>query len=161
MILFSILLRLCHYHCVHQTYKPLEEVVLKKTATKQQTVEAIFLAYRKNPKNSDTYKICCNHPKIWTKWIYYRVMSPKNADGFANSVDLDQTAPLSSLIWVLTVCPDLSVQKLRIITVSTVAYRLKTSLFVYKLINSKIIFRPRLEMHFLNINEYIGILSVS
>ena len=40
-------------------------------------------------------------------------MCPKCADGMANSVDTDQTAP----IWVCTVCPDLSVRKLRIITV--------------------------------------------
>ena len=25
--------------------------------------------YRKNPKISDTRKICCNHPKIWIKWL--------------------------------------------------------------------------------------------
>ena len=43
-------------------------------------------------------------------------MHPKDAAGIANSVDLDQTA-WSSLIWVCTVCPDLSVIKLRIITV--------------------------------------------
>ena len=42
-------------------------------------------------------------------------MSPNDADGMANSVDPDQTAPL---IWVCTVCPGLSVRKLRIITVS-------------------------------------------
>ena len=51
-------------------------------------------------------------------------MHPKYADRMANSVDPDQTAPLgavwssdcssrSSLIWVYTVCPDLSVRKLR------------------------------------------------
>ena len=27
-------------------------------------------------------------------WLYYRVMSPNDADGMANSVDPDQTAPL-------------------------------------------------------------------
>ena len=42
-------------------------------------------------------------------------MHPKDADGIANSVDPDQTAPL---IQVCTVCPDLSVRKLRIITVN-------------------------------------------
>ena len=26
-------------------------------------------------------------------WLYHRVMSPKDADGMANSVDPDQTAP--------------------------------------------------------------------
>ena len=41
-------------------------------------------------------------------------MSPNDADGMANTVDPDQTAPL---IWVCTVCPGLSVQQLRIITV--------------------------------------------
>ena len=39
-------------------------------------------------------------------------MRPNNADGMPNSVDPEQ-----SLIWVCTVCPGLSVRKLRIITV--------------------------------------------
>ena len=30
-------------------------------------------------------------------WVYNRVMSPKGADGMANSVDPDQTAPLGAL----------------------------------------------------------------
>ena len=45
--------------------------------------------------------------KIWTpekfavitlkfeQWLYHRVMSPKGAEGMANSVDPDQTAPRS------------------------------------------------------------------
>ena len=52
------------------------------------------LNYRKFTKYSDTQKICCNHSKIWTMWLYHRVMSPKDADGMANSVDPDQTAPV-------------------------------------------------------------------
>ena len=45
-------------------------------------------------------------------------MSPKDAGGRANSVDPDQTAPFgSSLIWVCTVCSNLSVPKYRILTV--------------------------------------------
>ena len=44
-------------------------------------------------------------------WLYHRVMGPNNADRMANNVDADQTAPLC------TVCPDLSVRKLRKITV--------------------------------------------
>ena len=44
-------------------------------------------------------------------------MSPKDVDGIANSEDPDQTAPLGAVIWVCTVCPDLSVPKLRIIAV--------------------------------------------
>ena len=72
----------------------------------------------KNPKYS---KNCCNYSKIWSVWLYRRVLSPRYADGMANKVDPDQTAPLEavekSLIWVYTVCPDLSVRKLRIIMV--------------------------------------------
>ena len=54
--------------------------------------------YRKFPKYSDTPKICCKHSKIWTMWLYHRVMSPNDADGMANSVDPDQTAPLGA-VW--------------------------------------------------------------
>ena len=48
--------------------------------------------YRKCPKYSDIQKSCCNHSKIWTMWLYHRVMSPNDADGMANSVDPDQIA---------------------------------------------------------------------
>ena len=44
--------------------------------------------------------------------VSLRVMHPKDAKGIANSVDPDE-----SLIWICTVCPDLSVRKLRNITV--------------------------------------------
>ena len=54
--------------------------------------------YRKFPKYSDTPKNCCNHSKIWTMWVYHRVMSPKDADGMANSADPDQTAPVGA-VW--------------------------------------------------------------
>ena len=53
--------------------------------------------YRKFPKYSDTQNIC-NQSKIWTVWLYRRVMSPNDADGMANSVDPDQTAPLGA-VW--------------------------------------------------------------
>ena len=52
--------------------------------------------------------------RLLSDWANDRVMCPKDAAGIANSVDPDQTA----LVWVGTVCPDLSVRKLRIITVS-------------------------------------------
>ena len=42
-------------------------------------------------------KYCCNHPKILTNWLYSREMSPKDADGIANSEDPDQTAPLEAV----------------------------------------------------------------
>ena len=54
--------------------------------------------YRKFPKYSDTQNICCNHSKMWTMWLCYSVMSPNDADGMANSVDPDQTAPLGA-VW--------------------------------------------------------------
>ena len=79
---------------------------------------AELISYCKFPKYLDTQKICCSYSEIWTMWLYHRVNSPNDADGMANSVDPDQTAPSrSSLIWVCTVCPCLSVRKLRIITV--------------------------------------------
>ena len=77
------------------------------------TIRINLICYRKFPKYSDTQNNCCDHSKIWTMWLYHRVMSPNDADGLANSVDPDQ----SSLIWVCTVCPGISVRKLRIITV--------------------------------------------
>ena len=53
--------------------------------------------YCKNPKNSDTPKICCNYPEILTRLLYDRVMHPKDADRMTNSVDPDQTAPLGAV----------------------------------------------------------------
>ena len=35
---------------------------------------------------------------MWTIWLYHRVLSPKDADGMANSVVPDQTAPLGA-VW--------------------------------------------------------------
>ena len=67
-------------------------------------------------QNFQTPKNCCNYLKIWTMWLYHIVMSPKDADRMANSVDPDQTA--RAIWWVYTVCPDLVVQKLRIIMLS-------------------------------------------
>ena len=54
--------------------------------------------YRKVPRYLDTQKICCNHSKVWTMSLYHRVMSPNDADGMANSVDPEQTAPLGA-VW--------------------------------------------------------------
>ena len=51
----------------------------------------VYRTYRKFSKYLDTQKLCCNHSKIWTIWLYHRVVSPNNADGMANSVDPDQT----------------------------------------------------------------------
>ena len=67
-----------------------------------------------NPKNLDTRKTCCYHPKIWTRWLYHSVMWSKDAEGIANSVDPDQEQSDLGL-HCLPRC--LSVWKLRIITV--------------------------------------------
>ena len=42
--------------------------------------------YCKNPKNSDTQNICCNHPRIWTRWLCHRVMRPNDEDRMASSM---------------------------------------------------------------------------
>ena len=39
--------------------------------------------------------------------FYNEVMCPMDADGMTNSLDPDQTAPRSSLVWVFTVCLDI------------------------------------------------------
>ena len=53
---------------------------------------ATRVKYHKFPKYLDTQKKCCNHSKIWTMWLSHRLMTPKDADGMANSVDPDQPA---------------------------------------------------------------------
>ena len=70
----------------------------KKSTINQRGILCSFTQYRKFPKYSDTQKNCCNHSKIWTKWLYYSVIRPNDADGMANSVDPDQTAPLGA-VW--------------------------------------------------------------
>ena len=52
--------------------------------------------YRKVPKFSDSKKLCCNLPKIQTKRPNIWVFRQKDANGIANSEDLDQTAPLGA-----------------------------------------------------------------
>ena len=47
----------------------------------------------KNCKNLDHGKSGCNHSKIWTRWLFHRVMHPKHADGMTNNVNPDWTAP--------------------------------------------------------------------
>ena len=54
--------------------------------------------YCKNPKNLDTPKKCCNHPKILTTCLYHRIMHLKGVEGMANSVDFYQTA-LLGVVW--------------------------------------------------------------
>ena len=49
---------------------------------------------RKNPKISDTRKFAVLTLKSEQDGFSLRVMHPKDAEGIANSVDPDQTAPL-------------------------------------------------------------------
>ena len=76
----------------------LKSVAMFTRIRRNTMVVTCLLQYRKSPKYSDTQTICCNHSKIWTMWLYHRVMSPNDADGMANSVDPDQTAPLGA-VW--------------------------------------------------------------
>ena len=93
----------------HQTLQVLQQQLQEKhqglseaVTTQSETFRTAWLfwhvVYRNDPKFSDTQKICCNHSKVWTMWLYHRVMSPNDADRMANSVDPDQTAPLGA-VW--------------------------------------------------------------
>ena len=54
-------------------------------------------SYRKNPKISDTRKFAVITLKVDQDGFSLKVMHPKDAEGIANSVDLDQTAPLGAV----------------------------------------------------------------
>ena len=64
-------------------------------------------------------KYTVNNPNIWLIYIFHIEMRPNDADGMANSVDPDQTAPLGAVWSGSTLCLDLSVQKFRNITVQS------------------------------------------
>ena len=52
----------------------------------------------KVPQFSDAKKLCCNLPKIQTKWPNLRILCQNNANGIVNSGDPDQTAPLGAVL---------------------------------------------------------------
>ena len=54
-------------------------------------------SYRKNPKISDTQKFAVITLKVDQDGFSLKVMHPKDAEGIANSVDPDQTAPLGAV----------------------------------------------------------------
>ena len=89
--------------------------------------------YRKTPKNSDTRKNCCNDTKIRTVSFNYRVTSPKDAGGMAKRVhvDPDQTA-LEDPSDLGLLCPDLSVRKLRIVTVMKDLNGAANRMYIYR-----------------------------
>ena len=75
--------------------------------------------YRKFPKYLDTPKICCNHSTIWTMWLYHKSNESKRCRWNSKQCrPWSDCSSRSSLIWVCTVCPGISVLKLRIITVA-------------------------------------------
>ena len=74
--------------------------------------------FRKVPKFSDTKNFCCKLPNIQTKRPNLRLFCQNGAKGNSKQWRPSSDCSLrSSLIWVCTVCPDLSVWKLRVITV--------------------------------------------
>ena len=81
-------------------YKPLDILILQNvsgTFTKANNENEWFGTAANSKRGTVNFlifghpKMCCNHSKIWTMWLYHRVMSPNDADGMANSVDPDQT----------------------------------------------------------------------
>ena len=56
-----------------------------------------YQKYGKIPKLLDAKKLCCYQPKIQTKRPDLKVFHQKDANGIANSEDLDQTAPLGAV----------------------------------------------------------------
>ena len=103
----------CNYIALLDRCRHIKEAVKSRWTITWLTWLILCRTYRKNPKKSDTPKIYCHNPNIWLLWIFHREMRPNDADGIANSVDPGQTA----LIWVYTVCSDLSVRKFRNIKV--------------------------------------------
>ena len=58
---------------------------------------------------------CCNDPMISPMWFDHRVMCPKMQMEWQKMQPLFSQLLRSSLVWVYTVCPELSVQNLSII----------------------------------------------
>ena len=56
-----------------------------------------FLLKERTVKILKFRTMCYNHPKSLTKWLFLSVLHPKDAEGIANSVDSDQTAPLGEV----------------------------------------------------------------
>ena len=93
------------------------EAILKNL---REVNRANMVKYRKVPKFWDARNLCCNLPKIQTKM-------PNHKGYFVTMVQMEKqtvkTLIRSSLIWVCTVCPNLSVRKLRVITLFFSGYR--------------------------------------
>ena len=77
--------------------------------------------YRKNSKNWDTLNYYRDCPTNGIVGFYGAILCSKNADSITNL--------RSSLIWVCTVCSDLSVPRFQIITVFTIDLAQTSSFF--------------------------------
>ena len=79
----------CHYRC-WSWVRTNQNMWVTMATTKvgiSVIMSHILVSHIYIAKSSDTGKVCCSHPKIWTRRLYHRVMHPKDADGIANSVD--------------------------------------------------------------------------
>ena len=85
--------------------KYMQRQLLTQIWAGKQNLSRSRIDYRKFPKYSDTQKICYNHSKIWTMWLYHRVVSPNDADGMANSVDPDEQSDLNLHCSPRHICP--------------------------------------------------------
>ena len=81
-------------------------------------------SYPKNSKNWDTLNYYRDCPTNVIVGFYSAILRSKDSDRITNRVDTDQTMR-SSLIWVCTVCSDLSVPIFQIITVSNIPLQQK------------------------------------
>ena len=90
------------YRATGQTHKPVPPVIqtnkISNTQISRMQGGKKITFYHKNPEISDTQKFAVITLKVEQDGISLRVMHPKDAEGIANSVDPDQTAPLGA-VW--------------------------------------------------------------
>ena len=119
----SHLLWLYSLVCVRPGWKPedrFSDVTAQLKLSRSDGGKSLW-QYCKNPKFSDARKLCCKLPKIHTKRPNHWIFCPKDANEIVNKWrPWSDCSSRSSLIWVCTVSPDLSVQKLRVIPVIVV-----------------------------------------
>ena len=82
-------------------------------------MQQLICIYCKNPKSSDTQKNCCNIPKLWMYFTIQQYIQQKMQKEWQTVWTL--IILRCSLIWVYAICPELSVNIVRIIMVSSSA----------------------------------------
>ena len=63
----------------HVCWVMLYQTYISSFVANMHDMSAVMLQYRNDPKFSDPQNICCNHSKVWTMWLYHRLMSPNDA----------------------------------------------------------------------------------